>query len=84
MPPAWFWPVFPEPQPRAWIRQDKGLRPQAIQIRLPGLSGKVYLDGHKCTTLFLACFIYDCTHSCTVHSTASKMNEEEFIEEEVI
>lgn len=41
-----------------------------------------YLDGHKCPTLLLACFIYDCTHSCTVHSTVSEMNEEEFTEEE--
>lgn len=84
MPPAWFWPMLPELQPRTWIRQDKGLCTQAIQIRLPGLSGKVYLGGHKCPTLLLACFIYVCTHSCTVHSTASKMNEEDFTEEEII
>lgn len=51
MPLAWFWPMFPEPQPRVWIRQDKGLCPEAIQIRLPGLNRKVYLDAHKCTTL---------------------------------
>lgn len=56
MPPAWFWPVLPEPQPRAWIRQEKGLCTEIIQIRLPGLSGKVYLDGHKCAALFPGIF----------------------------
>lgn len=32
----------------------------------------------------LMCFIYDCTHSLAVHSTASETDEKNFPEEEAI